>query len=89
MGINMRQGSSSGAHMGPPNSGSGYNAGFDMSSGDFQQSQQYSGYSKHNSLNMTNSSLSGSSNQNFRVVIRVRPPLQREKIHGCQFRPVV
>ena len=41
---------------------------------------------------MTNSSVlttNGSTNQNFKVVIRVRPPLQREKIQGCQFRPVV
>lgn len=27
--------------------------------------------------------------QNFKVVIRVRPPLPRERVQGCQFRPVI
>lgn len=35
------------------------------------------------------SSNNNSSSQNFRVVIRVRPPLQREKVSGCNFRPIV
>jgi hypothetical protein len=30
-----------------------------------------------------------SSGQNFRVVIRIRPPLPREKVQGCQFRSIV
>ena len=30
-----------------------------------------------------------SASQNFKVVIRVRPPLKRELVSGCQFRPVV
>jgi Kinesin motor domain len=34
--------------------------------------------------------LSGSSsNDNFKVVIRVRPPLPRERIDGCEFRSIV
>ena len=30
-----------------------------------------------------------SGSQNLKVVIRVRPPLKRELVSGCQFRPVV
>ena len=32
---------------------------------------------------------SSTSNENFKVVIRVRPPLQREKVDGCDFRSIV
>ena len=35
------------------------------------------------------SSAHSSGGQNFKVVIRVRPPLKRELVSGCQFRPVV
>ena len=31
----------------------------------------------------------GNRNDNFKVVIRVRPPLQREQIESCQFRSIV
>lgn len=30
-----------------------------------------------------------SSNDNFKVVIRVRPPLPRERTDGCEFRSIV
>jgi kinesin family protein 3/17 len=30
-----------------------------------------------------------SAGQNFRVVIRIRPPLPRERVQGCQFRSIV
>lgn len=29
------------------------------------------------------------SNDNFKVVIRVRPPLPREQVDGCEFRSIV
>lgn len=28
-------------------------------------------------------------NDNFKVVIRVRPPLAREKTDGCEFRSII
>lgn len=31
----------------------------------------------------------GDSNDNFKVVIRVRPPLPRERVEGCEFRSIV
>jgi kinesin family protein 3/17 len=30
----------------------------------------------------------GSNNDNMKVVIRLRPPLQRECVDGCDFRPI-
>jgi hypothetical protein len=33
--------------------------------------------------------MSSSSGQNFKVCVRVRPPLTRERIPGCHFRPIV
>jgi len=38
----------------------------------------------------SNYSINGSSsNENFKVVIRVRPPLPRERTEGCEFRSIV
>ena len=59
------------------------------------QSSNSISQSLNQSTNMVASSQGGASsshssgNQNFKVVIRVRPPLKRELVSGCQFRPVV
>ena len=36
-----------------------------------------------------NSSASVASNENFKVVIRVRPPLPRERTEGLEFKPII
>ena len=64
--------------------------------GTFQQMPGQGHHSAHNSSHfpagnnsILNSTLGHSNSQNFKVVIRVRPPLPREKVQGCHFRPIV